>query len=31
VEADTIDFARAFRASRYGRGGDDYVDCAMPE
>jgi methylenetetrahydrofolate--tRNA-(uracil-5-)-methyltransferase len=31
VEADTIDFARAFRASRYGRGGDDYVNCAMTE
>jgi len=31
VEADTIDFARAFRASRYGRGGDDYVNCALGE
>ncbi len=31
VEAETIDFARAFRASRYGRGGDDYVNCAMTE
>ena len=24
VEADSIDFAKAFRASRYGKGGDDY-------
>jgi methylenetetrahydrofolate--tRNA-(uracil-5-)-methyltransferase len=31
VEADSIDFGRAFRASRYGRGGDDYVNCAMTE
>jgi methylenetetrahydrofolate--tRNA-(uracil-5-)-methyltransferase len=31
VEADSIDFARAFRASRYGKGGDDYVNCAMTE
>ncbi len=26
---DTIDFGIAFRASRYGRGGDDYVNCPM--
>jgi len=31
VEADTIDFERAFRASRYGRGGDDYVNCPLSE
>jgi methylenetetrahydrofolate--tRNA-(uracil-5-)-methyltransferase len=31
VEADSIDFGRAFRASRYGRGGDDYVNCPMTE
>jgi methylenetetrahydrofolate--tRNA-(uracil-5-)-methyltransferase len=31
VEADSIDFARAFRASRYGRGGDDYVNCPLTE
>jgi methylenetetrahydrofolate--tRNA-(uracil-5-)-methyltransferase len=31
VEADSIDFTRAFRASRYGKGGDDYVNCAMTE
>jgi methylenetetrahydrofolate--tRNA-(uracil-5-)-methyltransferase len=31
VEADTIDFSRAFRASRYGKGGDDYVNCPLSE
>ena len=31
VEADTIDMERAFRASRYGRGGDDYVNCPLTE
>ena len=31
VEADTIDFDRAFRASRYGKGGDDYVNCPLTE
>jgi methylenetetrahydrofolate--tRNA-(uracil-5-)-methyltransferase len=31
VEADTIDLSRAFRASRYGRGGDDYVNCPLTE
>ncbi|HVR70796.1 MAG TPA: methylenetetrahydrofolate--tRNA-(uracil(54)-C(5))-methyltransferase (FADH(2)-oxidizing) TrmFO [Vicinamibacteria bacterium] len=31
VEADSIDFARTFRASRYGRGGDDYVNCPLTE
>jgi len=31
VEADTIDLERAFRASRYGRGGDDYVNCPLTE
>ena len=29
VEADSIDFAKAFRASRYGKGGDDYVNCPL--
>ncbi|MDZ4797011.1 MAG: methylenetetrahydrofolate--tRNA-(uracil(54)-C(5))-methyltransferase (FADH(2)-oxidizing) TrmFO [Bryobacteraceae bacterium] len=32
VDADTIDFKIAFRASRYGKsldGGDDYVNCPM--
>src|SRR5687767_8950813 len=31
VEADSIAFARTFRASRYGRGGDDYVNCPLDE
>jgi len=29
VEADTIALERTFRASRYGRGGDDYVNCPL--
>ncbi|HET9315875.1 MAG TPA: FADH(2)-oxidizing methylenetetrahydrofolate--tRNA-(uracil(54)-C(5))-methyltransferase TrmFO, partial [Vicinamibacteria bacterium] len=29
VEAETIDFDRAFKASRYGKGGDDYVNCPL--
>jgi methylenetetrahydrofolate--tRNA-(uracil-5-)-methyltransferase len=31
VEADSIAFDRTFRASRYGRGGDDYVNCPLSE
>jgi methylenetetrahydrofolate--tRNA-(uracil-5-)-methyltransferase len=31
VEADTIDLDTAFRASRYGRGGDDYLNCPLDE
>jgi methylenetetrahydrofolate--tRNA-(uracil-5-)-methyltransferase len=31
VDAETIDFARTFRASRYGKGGDDYVNCPLTE
>jgi methylenetetrahydrofolate--tRNA-(uracil-5-)-methyltransferase len=31
VEAETIEFARTFRASRYGKGGDDYVNCPLDE
>jgi len=31
VEAETIDFSRTFRASRYGKGGDDYVNCPLAE
>jgi methylenetetrahydrofolate--tRNA-(uracil-5-)-methyltransferase len=31
VEADTIDPERTFRASRYGKGGDDYVNCPLDE
>lgn len=29
VDGETINFDRAFRAARYGRGGDDYVNCPM--
>jgi methylenetetrahydrofolate--tRNA-(uracil-5-)-methyltransferase len=29
VEAESIDFDHAFRASRYGKGGDDYVNCPL--
>ncbi|RME00126.1 MAG: methylenetetrahydrofolate--tRNA-(uracil(54)-C(5))-methyltransferase (FADH(2)-oxidizing) TrmFO, partial [Deltaproteobacteria bacterium] len=29
VEGETIDFSVAFWASRYGKGGDDYVNCPM--
>jgi methylenetetrahydrofolate--tRNA-(uracil-5-)-methyltransferase len=31
VEADTLDFEKTFRASRYGKGGDDYVNCPLDE
>jgi len=31
VEAESIDFTRAFRASRYGKGGDDYLNCPLDE
>jgi methylenetetrahydrofolate--tRNA-(uracil-5-)-methyltransferase len=31
LEADTVDSDKTFRASRYSRGGDDYVNCPMDE
>ncbi|HVP76969.1 MAG TPA: methylenetetrahydrofolate--tRNA-(uracil(54)-C(5))-methyltransferase (FADH(2)-oxidizing) TrmFO [Thermodesulfobacteriota bacterium] len=31
VTADSIDFQRAFKSSRYGKGGEDYVNCPMDE
>lgn len=31
VAADSIDMEVAFRASRYGKGGDDYINCPMTE
>jgi methylenetetrahydrofolate--tRNA-(uracil-5-)-methyltransferase len=31
VTRDSINFEKAFRASRYGKGGDDYVNCPMEE
>jgi methylenetetrahydrofolate--tRNA-(uracil-5-)-methyltransferase len=29
LDAETIDMSIAFKASRYGKGGDDYINCAM--
>ncbi len=29
IYRDSIDFSKAFRASRYQRGGDDYINCPM--
>jgi len=29
IEADTIDRTRVFEASRYGKGGDDYLNCPL--
>ena len=29
VASDSIDMTKAFRASRYGKGGDDYINCPM--
>jgi len=31
VTSDSIDYQRAFRSSRYGKGGEDYVNCSMDE
>ncbi len=31
LEADSIDLSRVFRASRYGKGDDDYLNCALDE
>ncbi len=31
VTADSIDMSIAFKASRYGKGGDDYINCPMDE
>ncbi len=31
VEAESIDFEKVFRASRYGKGGDDYLNCPLTE
>ena len=31
VTADSIDMEVAFKASRYGKGGDDYINCPMTE
>jgi methylenetetrahydrofolate--tRNA-(uracil-5-)-methyltransferase len=31
VDGDSIDFAKTFRASRYGKGGEDYLNCPLDE
>lgn len=31
LTADSIDFQKVFRASRYGKGGNDYINCPMSE
>jgi methylenetetrahydrofolate--tRNA-(uracil-5-)-methyltransferase len=31
VTAESIDFQKAFKSSRYGKGGEDYVNCPMDE
>ena len=31
VAADSVDMSVAFMASRYGKGGDDYINCPMTE
>ncbi|MEO8359484.1 MAG: methylenetetrahydrofolate--tRNA-(uracil(54)-C(5))-methyltransferase (FADH(2)-oxidizing) TrmFO [Vicinamibacteria bacterium] len=31
IEADSIDMTKVFRASRYGKGTDDYLNCPMDE
>lgn len=29
IDAESIDYDRVYRASRYGKGGDDYINCPM--
>lgn len=31
IAADSIDLSKAFRAARYGKGGDDYLNCPLDE
>ncbi len=31
IDAESIDHERVYRASRYGKGGDDYINCPMTE
>lgn len=31
IDAESLDFDRCFKASRYGKGGDDYVNCPLTE
>jgi len=29
IDAESIDYGKVYRASRYGKGGDDYINCPM--
>ena len=29
IDAESVDYSRVYRASRYGKGGDDYINCPM--
>jgi len=31
IDADSIDLSKVFRASRYGKGGEDYLNCPLTE
>ncbi|PKL51638.1 MAG: methylenetetrahydrofolate--tRNA-(uracil(54)-C(5))-methyltransferase (FADH(2)-oxidizing) TrmFO [Nitrospira bacterium HGW-Nitrospira-1] len=31
IDAESIDYQKVFRASRYGKGGEDYLNCPMTE
>lgn len=31
IDAESIDYSRVYMASRYGKGGDDYVNCPMTQ
>jgi len=31
ITADSVNFDKAFKSSRYGKGGDDYINCPMSE
>jgi methylenetetrahydrofolate--tRNA-(uracil-5-)-methyltransferase len=31
IDAESIDYDRVYRASRYGKGGDDYINCPLTE
>ncbi len=31
IDAESIDYVRVYRASRYGKGGDDYINCPMTQ
>lgn len=31
IDGDSIDYSRVYRASRYGKGGDDYLNCPLTQ